>query len=184
MPLPNYNEIGDSNIKSPDLLNDGEEISVKKDSLKDEVKEETGRSDDNTRETTDFCQENVELGAPTSLREEMLEELERLRRIMNGGENELDEQFLNHLTAKEKEILDNFVDFFSTCPICNQENHTFYLKRFYFSTNAELMRLKECLLELMKDSIEYDGNYYNKIVIGIPCCDCFKQIFGSFREYP
>ena len=178
MPLPNNNETGDSNINSPDLQNDGEEeVSVERDSLKDDVREELGRSEDITRESTDLYQENVELGAPTSLREEMLEELERLRRIVNGGEDELDEKFLNNLTAEEKEILDNFVDFFSTCPICNQENHTFYLKRFYFSTNAELIRLKERLLELMKDSSEYDGNYYNKIVIGIPCCDCFKQIF-------
>lgn len=39
------------------------------------------------------------------------------------------------------------------------------------------MRLKELLLELMEDSSEFDDNYYNKIVLGIPCCDCFKNIF-------
>ena len=184
MPLPNNNEIGDSNINSPDLQNDGEEVSVERDSLKDDVREELGRSEDITRESTDLCQENVELGAPTSLREEMLEELERLRRIMNGGEDELNEKFLNNLTAEEKEILDNFVDFFSTCPVCNQENHKFYLKKFYFDTNVEIIQLKERLLELMEDINEFDDNNYKKIVLGIPCCDCFKKFFFLPPEPP
>ena len=183
MQLKNNNEIRDSNNNSPDSQNiplqdqDGEEVSVDRDSLRDDVMKEMGRLEDTTGESTNPSQENAESGGQTSLREEMLEELERLRGIMNGGENELDEKFFDNLTTEEKEIVDNFVDFFSTCPVCNQENHKFYLKKFYFDTNIEKIQLKERLLELMENINEFDDNNYNKIVLGIPCCDCFKKFF-------
>lgn len=55
---------------------------------------------------------------------------------------------------------------------CNQKNHRNYLRSFYFDTDEEKLRLKE---RLMEDASEFDDIYYNKIVLGIPCCDCFKD---------
>lgn len=75
-----------------------------------------------------------------------------------NGEDEIDENNYNNLTVEEKVILDNFVEFFSTCPVCNQKNHRNYLKRFYFDTNMEKIWLRERLIELMEDASEFDDN--------------------------
>lgn len=156
---------------------------VDRSSHRDDIVEGLGRLQENLGESTDEDQGSAILGGPTTLREEMLEELERLRRIM-AGEAENDENFYRNLTAEEIVILDQFVDFFSTCPVCNQKNHRSYLQRFYFDTDVEKRRLKERLLELMEDARKFDENYYNKIVLGIPCCDCFKKIFFSSSPAP
>jgi len=114
-----------------------------------------------------------------SLREAMLIELERLREIMNGDFLEDDENYIN-LSNYEKEIFLEFLDYFSTCPICNRRNHKNYLKTFYFDQSFYKRILKKRLLKLMNESKEFDENYFDKILLGIPCCDCFKRYFCEF----
>jgi GTPase SAR1 family protein len=70
---------------------------------------------------------------------------------------------------------ESFMKIFSVCPICKRKNHYNYLKRFYFSKNYEMLKIKDGLLKLMDQSREFDDFYYNKISIGIPCCKCFKH---------
>lgn len=81
-------------------------------------------------------------------------------------------------TQIEDEIFEKFLKYFSSCPICKKENHFEYLRTFYYSKNYGLIKLKEKLLELIDES-EYFDKYYNKIDVGIPCCHCFKKIFGK-----
>ena len=114
-----------------------------------------------------------------SLRESMLIELERLREIMNGDFLEDDENY-SSLSDYEKEIFHEFLEYFSTCPICNRRNHKNYLKTFYFDQNIYKRILKKSLLKLMNESKEFDETYFNKILLGIPCCDCFKRYFCEF----
>lgn len=84
-----------------------------------------------------------------------------------------------HLSDDQHEGLTQFASMFSRCPICNRPNHFDYLKGFYFSCSSESVRLKKQLLELMEESKDFDQLYVNKIKIGIPCCDCFKEVFGK-----
>jgi hypothetical protein len=56
-----------------------------------------------------------------SLREEMLEELERLRNIMLGGDIYDDPRF-EKLAPADKEIFKKFIEYFSACPVCGREN--------------------------------------------------------------
>ena len=84
-----------------------------------------------------------------------------------------------HLSDDQHEGLTRFASMFSRCPICDRPNHFDYLKGFYFSSSPESTRLKKQLLALMEDSKDFDQVYHNKITIGIPCCECFKLIFGK-----
>lgn len=111
-----------------------------------------------------------------SLREEMLAELERLRQIMREFDIEKDEDYLK-LTEEEKERFNNFLKFFSACPVCHRENHKRYLKDFYFSKDQEKNQLKCLLVKLMDEAKDFNALYGNKIELGIPCCECFKTIF-------
>lgn len=72
----------------------------------------------------------------------------------------------------------NFIDFFSICPICHRKNHFNYLKKFFYSRNEDLIRLKDTLLYLIEESNDFDELYSNNIEIGIPCCKCFENLFG------
>lgn len=111
-----------------------------------------------------------------SLRDAMLAELERLRQIMNGDIIENDENYLN-LTEDEKETFNNFLDFYSECPICKKSNHKYYLKRFYFDENPFIINLKKILLKILNDPEDFKTSHFNKISYGIPCCECFNLIF-------
>ncbi|MHA1334137.1 MAG: hypothetical protein ACTSPW_00130 [Promethearchaeota archaeon] len=115
------------------------------------------------------------------LREEMLEELENLRRIMEGenGINALDSIDLMNLSDEEKQRAKDFITFFSQCPVCHKKNHISYLKEFYFSEDPQKIRLKEKLLRLMENYEEFPYLYKSEIVIGIPCCNCFKNFFNE-----
>ena len=66
---------------------------------------------------------------------------------------------------------------FAFCPICKAENHASYLKKFYFSKKREDSELKNQLLKLLVLSKDFIELYYNKIKLGIPCCDCFQSFF-------
>ncbi len=113
-----------------------------------------------------------------SLREEMLAELERLRQIMRGEDIRDSEEYIS-LSEEEKEIFDKFLEYFSTCPMCKEKNHVHYLKRFYFSPDPCKVVLRERLLKLIDESQDFDVKYYQKINLGIVCCDCFKKVFES-----
>ena len=113
-----------------------------------------------------------------SLRDVMLEELERLRRIMRGDQIEDDENYIS-LSQEEKKLFHNYLDYFARCPVCNRRNHNSYLKNFYFDDSIKKKDLKERLLRLMDESKDFADIYYNKILFGIPCCDCFKKFFVS-----
>jgi len=99
-----------------------EEVPLDLNSLRDDIIRELGSLREIMGGTTENDQETSEVVVERSLREEMYEELERLRR-KRDGEDEIDERFYDNLTAEEKLILDNFVEFFSICPVCNQKNH-------------------------------------------------------------
>ena len=100
------------------------------------------------------------------LREEMLSELDRLKElIINNPDTKI-----AALSESEKQIFFKFINKFSICPICGNQNHYFHLKRFYFSEDKQIM--KNSLLSLMR------LNYRKfKLNYGVPCCNCFKKFF-------
>ena len=76
---------------------------------------------------------------------------------------------------REDESFKEFAKQFSTCPICKRNNHFESLKNFYFSREPEIIELRERLSELIDESKDFDDIYYNKIDVGIPCCNCFSK---------
>ncbi len=128
-----------------------------------------------TQHTSDQEVNNIS-SSILSLRDAMLAELERLREIMRGNGTEEDDAYYK-LSAEEKVLFHKFLEFFLICPVCKKENHKSYLKKFYFDNDHEKTRLRTRLLNLISESNEFDEIYYNKISLGIPCCDCFKNIF-------
>lgn len=108
----------------------------------------------------------------TLIREQMLTDIERIQAILFDDTYVVDQDYEN-LSDEEKKICDNFLKFYSICPICKGENHKDDLMRFYFEETEFAKKLRDNLLKLMDNS----KNYKNKIVIGIPCCQCFKKIF-------
>ena len=102
--------------------------------------------------------------------------INQLYRRINSIEITTDDHY-NSLSREEKVICDQFLKQFAFCPICKIKNHDNYLKKFFFSKNKEDLELKNQLVKLMLVSEEFDEKYYNKIVLGIPCCECFQSIF-------
>ena len=102
-----------------------------------------------------------------SLREEMLTELDYLKDlIINNPDIKI-----SKLTQKEKEVYNNFIKYFSYCPVCGNDNHYYNLKHLYFDDKFSYMKNK--LIDLM---------YFKKkrkftFIIGIPCCNCYKKLF-------
>ena len=70
--------------------------------------------------------------------------------------------------------VDNFMITYSTCPLCGAKNHRSYLLSFYHDDKQK--RLRDYLIQTM-ELIKKKKNY--KINIGIPCCVCFKNVFGE-----
>ncbi|MBN1800256.1 MAG: hypothetical protein JW891_02050 [Candidatus Lokiarchaeota archaeon] len=71
-----------------------------------------------------------------------------------------------------------FIDFyhlFSNCPTCNAKNHENYLAKFFYSKDAESVKIKELLLELIEKAQDLPFFAYDHLKIGIPCCRCFKK---------
>lgn len=87
------------------------------------------------------------------------------------------EEQYSFLSCGEKAICDQFMEHYAFCPICKTENHVNYLMKFYFSKKRKDIELKNQLLKLMTLSKNFEELYYNKITLGIPCCDCFKFYF-------
>jgi len=81
------------------------------------------------------------------------------------------------LASEFDENFENFIRFFSDCPLCGRSLHSSYLKRFFYSRNRKTISLKNRLLELIEESKDYEELYYNEIKLGITCCKCFKAVF-------
>jgi len=110
---------------------------------------------------------------------ELPNSLLRLRDIMRG-EVEYQGSTKIELSLEERKELAEFLTFFKYCPICNSKNHTSYLKRFYFSNDKNKIKIKQQLLELMRRSVDFKKRYYNRIIFGIPCCECFDKYCKTF----
>ena len=113
---------------------------------------------------------------PTLSDNEILDELGRLRDLIGIGHVVSGDQE-KELSEEERAILNQFINFFSTCPICRRKNHRSALKKFYFDTDPFKVKFKDRLLELMEESYDFDNIFFNKILIGIPCCDCYGEFF-------
>lgn len=112
------------------------------------------------------------------IRESVQDLLNQLNRRFYHGEMMLDKVY-SSLSDEEKAIYDRFIEFFSVCPICENRNDVNYLKRFYFSNSQQNIKLRKQLLKVMELSEDFDESYGNKIILGIPCCDCFRSFFNE-----
>ena len=77
---------------------------------------------------------------------------------------------------EEFKILEKYFD---RCPICKKLNHNSTNLRTIFTnkTNPNTLGLRENLIRLV-DNIELINlEYSNHISVGIPCCECYKELF-------
>ncbi len=114
-----------------------------------------------------------------SLRQAIMSELQSLFTRRNRSSMEDNEHYKN-LSDEEKELFYKFLDYFSVCPICLSGNHESYLAEFFFDQRIQKEYLKKSLLNLMKDSQGFENIYNNKIIIGIPCCNCYEKFFEEY----
>jgi len=113
---------------------------------------------------------------PTLNDTEIVNELERLRELIGIGQVEgTDEE--RKLSEEERVVFNQFINFFSHCPICKKKNHRSALKKFYFDTDPHKVEFKDRLLELMEESHDFDNIFFNQILLGIPCCTCYEELF-------
>jgi len=106
---------------------------------------------------------------PNLLRDQMLNELNNLKEIIIN--NPVIK--FNNLSIQEKGQFQEFIKFYSICPICGNKNHYNNLRKIYF--DDEKQSLKEHLLVLMNFK---DKKYKNlNLNFGIPCCSCYKLFF-------
>lgn len=103
------------------------------------------------------------------LRNEMLDELNNLRNIIKNNPD----LKLKALTKAEKQTFQNFIKFYSECPICGNLNHFFNLKRLYFDDDKKLL-IKE-LIRLMSLNNRKIEKF--KLQLGVPCCNCYKIFY-------
>ncbi|MCK4383774.1 MAG: GTP-binding protein [Candidatus Lokiarchaeota archaeon] len=84
-----------------------------------------------------------------------------------------------HISKKEDDeefkILEKKIN---CCPICKKMNHhSANLKMVYTNkTDPNTMGLKENLIRLV-DNLDIINFEYPKISVGIPCCECYKELF-------
>lgn len=105
------------------------------------------------------------------LRDEMLNELNNLRNIIKNNPD----LKLKALSKAEKQIFENFIKFYSKCPICGNLNHFFNLKRVFFDDDKKLL-IKE-LIRLMTLNNRKIKKY--KLQLGVPCCNCYKNFYDE-----
>ena len=105
------------------------------------------------------------------LRNEMLDELNNLRNIIKNNPD----LKLKALTKAEKQTFQNFIKFYSKCPICGNLNHFFNLKRVFFDDDKKLL-IKE-LIRLMTLNNRKIQKY--KLQLGVPCCNCYKNFYDE-----
>lgn len=108
---------------------------------------------------------------PNQLRDQMLNELNNLKDLIA---NNPDLKF-KALSEQQKNFFYDFINFYSTCPLCGALNHYGYLKRFYFDESSTSIKHK--LIRLMKLKNKLLKNF--NVNFGIPCCNCFKINFNN-----
>jgi len=106
---------------------------------------------------------------PNQLRDQMLNELNNLKDLIA---NNPDLKF-KALSKIQKNFFYDFINFYSTCPLCGSLNHYSHLKRFYFDESSTSIKYK--LIRLMKLKNKFLKNF--NVTFGIPCCNCFKRNF-------
>ena len=77
---------------------------------------------------------------------------------------------------EEFKILEKYFD---RCPICKKLNHNSTNLRAIFSnkTNPGTLGLRENLIRLVDNIDLINLEYSNHISVGIPCCECYKELF-------
>lgn len=103
------------------------------------------------------------------LRNEMLNELNNLRNIIKNNPD----LKLKALTKAEKQTFQNFIKFYSKCPICGNLNHFFNLKRVFFDDDKKLL-IKELIRLMTLNNRKIDKF---KLQLGVPCCNCYKNFY-------
>ena len=85
-----------------------------------------------------------------------------------------------HVSKKEDDEEFKLLEkFFDQCPICKKMNHhSANLKMIYSNkTDPNTMGLRENLVRLVDNLDIINFEYSNKISVGIPCCECYKELF-------
>ena len=108
---------------------------------------------------------------PNQLRDEMINELDNLREIIS---NHPDLKYQS-LPEEQKQCFNEFVRTYSTCPLCGEYLHFFSLKKIFFDEEKRL--IKDNLIKIMKSKNKNSKKF--SLNIGIPCCKCYKEIFGE-----
>ena len=112
-----------------------------------------------------------------SMHQDMLVELRRFERVFDISPG--DERVVK-LSPSERKTYDRFMQLFSRCPVCGEQNHDTYLQDFYFRTEPEKIPLRDSLVRLIEKTTDFIQVYSEgKLAIGIPCCNCFKKIFSK-----
>jgi len=114
---------------------------------------------------------NSEISNENSLRNEMLEELNRLKELILKNPDKK----LNNLNDKERKIFNKFIKRFAYCPVCGNYNHYYNLKTLYF--DEDLKDYKEFLVEHMRRDISSRKLKKYNIHIGVLCCSCYKKLY-------
>ncbi|TXT64589.1 MAG: hypothetical protein BAJALOKI3v1_190030 [Promethearchaeota archaeon] len=115
--------------------------------------------------------ENVDFPSENCLRNEMLEELNRLKElILNNPDRKL-----NKLSKDERTLFNRFIGFYKFCPVCGNYNHYHNLKTIYF--NEELSEFKIFLIDYMTEKIDNRKLSKFNINIGVLCCNCYKTLY-------
>ncbi|TXT61067.1 MAG: hypothetical protein BAJALOKI2v1_50035 [Promethearchaeota archaeon] len=107
----------------------------------------------------------------TQLRDQMLDELEKLKElILNNPDKKI-----KRLTEEEKEFFYEFVGFWTRCPICKSKNHYYNLKRLFFDEDKQ--KIRDQLIHYM--NLRKEGVKIPNLKLGVPCCSCYKRYFGK-----
>lgn len=106
------------------------------------------------------------------LRDEMLNELSNLRNIIKNNPD----LKLEALSKAEKQIFQNFIKFYSKCPICGNLNHFFNLKRVFFDDDKKFL-IKELIRLMTLKETSIRSSLLKKIQLGVPCCNCYKNFY-------
>jgi small GTP-binding protein len=85
-----------------------------------------------------------------------------------------------HISKKEDDEEFKYLEkFFDRCPICKRKNHHNANLKVIFTnkTNPDTIGLRENLIRLVENFDIINFEYSNKISVGIPCCECYKELF-------
>lgn len=115
----------------------------------------------------------------TSVYQEDIQDIKEqvFRHLIEKMDFTVDIEKLTILLPEYDEDLKNFLTYFAECPICHSTNHQSHLKHFFYDQNPVTRELKQRLMELMEESRDFDCMYFNKINLGIPCCNCYREYF-------